>query len=195
MSGVYLTKLRLQDAHIMRLFAAIRPPKHIIHHLSRIQKGIPGAKWSPPEKLHITLGYFGEVNDEQAEMLDHELALIRMGGFDIRLKGAGHYGRSEPHAVWIGVEPSKELNALHKHCRRAARYCKIDMEKRVYHPHVTLAYLRREPNVERIAAFEKRHVAFETRPFLTDQFFLFSSLERKNRPNEYRKEASYPLLG
>ena len=118
-----------------------------------------------------------------------------MTGFDVSLAGAGHFGRAEPHAIWVGVEMSEELKRLYKYCRRAARYSKIEMESRVYTPHVTLAYLKPNPNIARITAFEKRLAEFKLKPFLVDEFFLISSWKRKTGSNLYRVEASYPLLG
>ena len=160
-----------------------------------MQKGVSGARWSDPEKLHITLGYFGEVDDDRAEILDQELAALKMGSFQLELSGAGHFGSKEPHAIWVGVKPSPELTRLNKHCRRAARYAKIDMEKRNYLPHVTLAYLRPHAPLARIIAFEQRLAHFKTRPFMVDQFFLMSSHKKKRGANLYREEASYPLIG
>lgn len=178
----------------MKLFAAIRPTQKIIRTLTRLQRGVSGARWSDPEKLHITLGYFGEVDDERAEMLDTELARIRLTGFDVSLSGAGHFGRTEPHAIWVGVDPSEPLSALHRHCRRAARYCRIDMETRAFMPHITLAYLRPHPNIPRIINFEKRLAMFKAGPFLVDEVGLYSS-HQTGGANIYRKEANYPLIG
>lgn len=179
----------------MKLFAAIRPNEKIIRTLARQQKGVSGAKWSAPEKLHITLGYFGEVDADRAEMLDTELARLKMTSLELELFGSGHFGSSEPHAIWIGVKPSKELTQLYKHCRRSARYANIEMETRPFMPHVTLAYLKKNPRIDRIAAFEKRLAEFKAGPFLVDQFHLYSSLQSRNKPNTYRVEASYPLTG
>jgi len=179
----------------MKLFAAIKLPYGVTRDLTRQQKGVSGARWSDPAKLHITLGFFGEVDDEHAEMLDTELGLIKMPGFDVKLAGAGHFGSKEPHAIWVGVEPSPELKQLNKACRRAARYAKIDMEVRNFLPHVTLAYMKRGAPLNRIIAFEQRLAQFKAGPFLVDEFFLISSHPKKRGSNLYREEASYPLLG
>lgn len=179
----------------MKLFAALKPTPDIITELTHLQRSVSNAKWSAPEKLHITLGYFGEVTFDQAETLDDELAKLSMPAFDVELFGVGHFGRSEPHAIWIGVKPSDALTRLHKHCRRAARYAHIKMEARPFLPHVTLAYLRRDPDVRDVVAFEKRNANFEAEPFMVDSFALYSSQSRKNGPNIYTQEATYPLVG
>jgi len=179
----------------MILFAAIKIPQDITRALSRLQKGVSGARWSAPEKFHITLGYFGDIDDDHAEVLDYELARIRMSGFELELSGAGHFGSSDPHAIWVGVTPHPALTMLHDHCRQSARRAKVDMEKRNYVPHVTLAYMKPFSPIDRVIAFEQRLSGFKTPPFLVDEFFLMSSHRRKDKPNKYYAEASYPLIG
>lgn len=179
----------------MILFAAIKMQPRTIAALTRIQKGVSGARWSDAEKLHITTGYFGEIDDDRAEVLDYELARLRLSAFDLSLKGVGHFGSLEPHAIWAGVNDHPSLLRLHEHCKIAARRAGIQMEKRKYVPHVTLAYLKKTAPLERIIKFEQRLANFEAGPFLVDEFLLFSSWKKINGPNTYRLEASYPLLG
>lgn len=163
--------------------------------IERLQKGVSGARWSDPEKLHITLSYYGEVDDAYAEVLDMELARKPFPSFKLSLGGAGHFGKSEPHALWLAVNASDELLTLHQHSKHAARRAGIEVEARNYKPHVTLAYLKRGAPIERIIAFEKRRANFNCKPFLVDEFFLFSSHQKTKGSNFYRTEASYPLLG
>ncbi len=180
---------------IYRLFAAIKPPENIVQELTVMQKGVPGARWSDPVKFHITLGFFGDVSGEQAEVLDECLAEIRCASMELILAGAGHFGRNEPHQIWIGVEDNAALERLHKSVRSAARKAGIEMEKRDYRPHVTLAYLGGHPDVEAVARWEHLNSGFKSEVFLADAFFLLSSWRRQNGANLYKPEASYPLLG
>jgi len=69
------------------------------------------------------------------------------------------------------------------------------MEKRNYKPHVTLAYMRAQSPLDRIIAFEKRLAGFNCKPFLVDEFFMFSSHRKARGSNIYRVEASYPMVG
>lgn len=179
----------------MILFAAIKMQPRTVAALSRIQKGVSGARWTEPEKFHITVGYFGEVEDDQAEDLDRELARLRLTAFELSLKGVNHFGKTEPHSLWAGVNPHPSLSRIHDHCRVAARRVGISMEKRKFIPHVTLAYLKKDASIDRLIRFEQRLADFEAGPFLVDEFFLFSSWKKERGPNLYRMEASYPLLG
>ena len=179
----------------MILFAAIKMQPRTVATLTRIQRGVSGARWSNPEKFHITVGYFGEVADDHAEELDRELARLRLTAFDLSIKGVNHFGKTDPHALWAGVNPHPSLTRIHDHCRVAARRAGIEMEKRKFTPHVTLAYLKKTASIDRIIRFEQRLADFEAGPFLVDEFQLFSSWKKVRGPNVYRLEASYPLLG
>ncbi|NNE57471.1 MAG: RNA 2',3'-cyclic phosphodiesterase [Hellea sp.] len=178
-----------------RLFAAIRPTEPVIEALTRLQKGVDGARWSGAEKLHVTLGFFGDVKGDQAELLDQELAKIRQSAFSLSLSGVGHFGRGKPHSIWAGVDDNLSLSQLHKAIKAAAERAGIILERRDYRPHVTLAYFGAHPDIARIAKFEARHHDFKTAPFMVDQFWLYSSWQRKRGSNLYKAEASYPLLG
>ena len=111
------------------------------------------------------------------------------------LKGAGHFGRAEPHQIHLVVKENAALTKAHNHCKRVARTLNIPMEKRDFRPHLTLAYLKPFPDVEKIAEFERKHAGTEIGPFLVDQIGLYSSWKTKSGPNRYDLEATYPLVG
>ena len=179
----------------MILFAAIRPPGGVIRAATALQKGVPGARWSFPEKLHITVGYFGEVPDDVAEELDEALARRTGPSLELMLEGVGHFGRAEPHQLHLKVRDDAGLSRLHRHCKRAAREVGIEMERRDFRPHLTLAYLKPFPDVVKIAEWEQKNAGVLIGPFLVDQLGLYSSHKSKRGPNRYDLEATYPLLG
>ncbi|MBV5317458.1 MAG: hypothetical protein JZU50_06585 [Desulfobulbaceae bacterium] len=45
-----------------RLFVAIDPPSEIREQVATICCGLPDARWIPPEQLHLTLCFIGEVS-------------------------------------------------------------------------------------------------------------------------------------
>lgn len=179
----------------MRLFLTLKPSPKTLRSFEPMQKGVSGARWSDRNKLHITLAFFGDVSPEQAEVLDTELGDIRCPGFDVNYQGVDHFGKTTPHNLHVGVLPSDPLSYLRRASLRAARRAQIEMERRVYRPHVTLAYIHGEPRIDRITAWEKNHNGFKAGPDLMDKFCLYSSWPRQRGGNLYRKEANYPLRG
>lgn len=180
----------------VRLFTALDIPDEIAVRVASLQRGVPGAKWRPRDNLHVTLRFYGEVSEPVADDLDALLgeAALKHGMFDLRLKGAGFFGRTEPHALWLGLQECEPLRALAADCDRAARRCKLAPADHKFTPHMTVAYLQ-GVTLERAIAFEKRLALYESETWTVDAFFLLSSHVRRNAPSLYTEEASYPLAG
>lgn len=180
----------------LRLFAALELPDDIAGRLLSLMKGVGGAKWRPRENLHLTLRFFGDVQEPVADELDAELARIAdaTAQFELQLKGAGTFGGADPHTLWIGVAESAPLNKLAADCERAARRVGLKPEPRKFSAHVTVAYLSHAP-LDRVLAFEQSHALFETEPFWAEGLGLYSSITRKSAPSLYRLEADYPFRG
>jgi 2'-5' RNA ligase len=177
----------------LRLFAAIPVPEEIAAGLAGLQKGVPGARWRPPENFHVTLRFFGDIDERTAEDLDAELASIRMAPFTMRLKAAGWFGKTDPRALWLGVEAGDAVAALNAKCERAARRAGLPPEPRKFHPHMTLAYLNGTP-VEKANRFTQRAAHLETEAWMVTHFSLFSSWTSRGEANIYEAEADYPLV-
>ena len=158
-------------------------------------KAVPGARWHTLDKLHITLAYFGDVPDYLAEELDATLARRPLPAMELCLDGVGHFGRAEPHQLHLKVADDPALTRAHARARSVARSLGIEMEARAFRPHMTLAYLKPFPDLEKIAAWEQRHHETRIGPFLIDQIGLYSSHRQKRGPNRYDLEATYPLVG
>jgi len=177
---------------MIRLFAAIAIPEEITAALTRRQQGLPGARWRPIAALHITLRFFGEINEAKAEDLDAELSIITVAPLTIELSGVGAFDdHGDIHAVWAGVVETEPLKRLAARCETAARRAGLKADTRVYKPHVTLAYLRR-PDPARVAAWIQGHNLLRAPPFRVLDFGLYSSW-RTDEGSRYRLEASYPL--
>jgi 2'-5' RNA ligase len=178
----------------LRVFAALPVPEEIAEQVTPLLKGVPGAKWRPQENFHITLAYYGEWPEDTIAELDHELSLIRVAPFDLRLTGTGHFGKASPTQLWLGVEGGEALERLARQCYRAGTRAGMEMEKRNYTPHLTVAYLNMA-EIVRVQKFHERLNLWQSQPFLADRFHLYSSHARGRGPNAYEIEAEYPLMG
>lgn len=179
----------------LRLFAALALPDAAAKPLLAIQDKVPGAKWRPRENLHLTLRFYGEVQEPVGNDIAETLQDIaaRTPAFEVRIKGVGAFGGAEPHALIAKVEASPALEKLAGDCERAARRLGLKPETRKFTPHVTLAYLADYVAYSDVHAFERTHALIAPPPFRADAIGLYSSWQRKNAPGIYRLEADYSL--
>lgn len=177
---------------MIRLFAAVAIPPEIAEGLVRRQTGLEGARWRPPESLHITLRFFGETPENVADDLDGELSRTTGAPMDLQLQGAGSFGDGpDIHAIWAGVADDPALRQLAGRCEQAARRAGLKAERRNFHPHVTLAYMRRaEPAM--VARWIQANNLLQSPPFHVDRFGLYSS-RLSPQGSSYRLEREYGL--
>jgi len=176
---------------MLRLFAALPIRPDIRELLAPLQNGVSGAHWRPHVNFHMTLSFFGSVDQNLAVDLDLALAEIRAPQMKLSLAGAGWFGRREPSALWAGVAYNEQLVHLARECNRAARQLGVSLEKRKFLPHVTLAYCH-GTLPEAAAKFADQNKGFTTPEFWADRFHLYSS-QMGNGPSRYTAEAEYPL--
>ena len=168
-------------------------PWDVAETLKRRQSGLPGAKWRSEEQLHVTLAFYGEVSERQADDLAGELARIPGGAFEIELKGVGAFGDAHrSHTLWAGLEPNERLTVLAGRCKSAAERAGVRMEPRLYRPHLTLAYLKTQTNPDRIGAWMANHNLLHSPAIPVTRFGLYSSTLTDDG-SFYELERDYPL--
>ena len=176
---------------MIRLFAALALPPDAGQALKLRQTGIGGARWSPPQNLHVTLRFFGDLREDVARDLDVELLTLPMPPIDLMLEGAGCFQDGPGiHAVWAGVTENPDLRRLAKACEAAARRAGIKADLRLYRPHVTLAYLRHADPAE-VTAWIQANNLLKSPPIRLTRFGLYSS-HRTKAGSRYELEALYP---
>ena len=178
----------------LRVFAALPVPENVADQAMELMDQVPGANWRPRENLHITLAFYGELPEPVIQDLDAGLACISAPSLQLRLSGVRRSGGKDSGALWAVVDPDPGLTQLARDCRKAARGAGIEMEKRGFVAHLTLAYLSGSVDQIRLQRFEQRHSLFKSDTFVPDRFYLYSSRARKvGKTNAYEIEAEYPL--
>lgn len=179
---------------MIRLFTALSAPDDVAETLARRQTGLPGAKWRTADQLHLTLAFYGEIDERRADDLAAELERAATGGpFEIALNGVGAFGDAHrSHTLWAGVERSERLGVLAGRCRAAGERAGVIMEKRDYRPHLTLAYLKTQTNPDRVGAWITGHNLLRSPPIRVDRFGLYSSVLTHDG-SRYELEREYLL--
>ena len=121
----------------MRLFAAVRLSDEVRDALVKtrdelLRQGVRG-RCPPPENLHITLVFIGELPDPEP-VLDMTDA-ISFQPFPITLGEAGIFGGG---ILWAGIRPSDPLEHLVKRLRRGLAEAGIPYDRKAFRPHITL---------------------------------------------------------
>lgn len=177
-----------------RLFVALPVPEEIAAALMALQSGVPDARWLPPENFHVTLCFAGEVQGGAMRDLEEELSDIAGPRFAVALAGVEQFSSGrQPRALVATVERSDRLQWLQQKVSTVARNCGIEVERRKFRPHVTLA---RFPNGaetgHHLAQFMASNGTFRAGPWIADHFALYSSRSGRNG-SIYAEEAAYGL--
>lgn len=128
----------------MRAFVALELDEPSAEDLASLCYGLPGVRWVDPTLMHLTLHFLGDVSlDQAAEAL---LQVTMPERFSVTLSGVGRFISRNGGALWVGVEPSEDLNHLHASMGRVLRRAGIAVEKRKFQPHITLGRIRSTPD-------------------------------------------------
>jgi 2'-5' RNA ligase len=177
----------------MRLFVALDLPWTIRQNLSDLAIGLPGARWVPPENLHLTLRFIGEAPRHIAEEIDAALHALRGRSFAIEIAGVGIFEKSgRLSTLYAGVERNQSLDHLQGKIETALQRIGLAPERKRFAPHITLARLDGTAEPGRVMAWVQAHNLFRTGPVQVGHFTLFSSRLGKEQ-SAYTPEVEYEL--
>jgi 2'-5' RNA ligase len=126
---------------------------------ARVERLAPHARltWIPPERLHLTVRFIGEVNAERAELIRGALAPdLPVAPFHLTIAGTGAFPpRGAPRVLWTGLrEGLDSLRHVEGLVTERLRAVGIPPEARAYSPHLTLARVRDASGLPSTALFE-----------------------------------------
>jgi 2'-5' RNA ligase len=133
----------------MRLFFAIELPREVREHLARLQEALrplaPKASFTPPENLHITLRFLGNVRDDEVPRIDESMQRVTASpalALDTQqVECFPNRGGARILAAGMGGDLAA-LKALHQAIEQRCRFLGFQGETRAYRPHATLARAR-----------------------------------------------------
>jgi 2'-5' RNA ligase len=180
---------------MIRAFAAIALPEPVRFELMLMQQGLALPRPVAAENLHLTLVFLGELPGPLLGDVDLAFGGIRAAGFELRLAGAGLFGRAKPRVVYAGVAASPPLRHLQAKVETAARGAGVAVEARRYLPHVTLARLpERLEDRGRLEQAVALRGGMPGPAFTVEDFRLYRSHLTGGGP-VYEELARYPLAG
>jgi len=131
----------------VRLFVALEIPvttrENLANLIASLRAIARGPRWVPPNNLHVTLKFLGEVAEDKLAAVETALARIRSDqALTLEFRGLGFFpNEKNPRVFWAGIEASSNLQTLAADIEGAMENCGIPREKREFSPHLTLARL------------------------------------------------------
>jgi 2'-5' RNA ligase len=185
----------------LRLFCAVELPPEVrakaARYITRLREAAPNARasWDREEKLHLTLKFFGDTEEERVEQLKDALerAASAINSFELALEGTGAFPPSGlPRVLWLGVkDSSQQLIRLHQRIEDECERHGFTRERKRFHPHLTIARLRSHDGAKQIASLHKS-MEFETEAFSVTQIVLIKS-DLSPQGSRYTKIGQYRL--
>jgi 2'-5' RNA ligase len=141
--------------HPLRSFIAIAladPARSAVEaYLAQLRQAIGGVAWTPPENLHLTLKFLGDVMPARLESLAVRVAEIAAAQtpFALTVAGVGAFPSvRRPRVLWIGVA-APAVGPLAAAIDRACAAEGFVPEARPFHPHLTLGRVRQARRADR----------------------------------------------
>ncbi len=137
---------------MIRVFLAIELSSDVRKKLSELQqqlrKTLPPINWVRPESIHLTLKFLGYVEPSSISQLLSVLKPIgkKQHVFSIDVHGLGVFPQvKHPRIFWIGLTGNTQaLQELVLEIEAALEPLGFPPEEKAYHPHLTLARIKRE---------------------------------------------------
>lgn len=178
---------------MIRTFIAIPVPQKITPFLHAMGGSLPGAKAVPPEQIHITIRFIGEIEWLLFQDIMESLHQVKQEKFQIAIKGVGHFPpRGKPRVLWAGLNEKNNISQLKNRIDRQLKSCGIPPDSRKFSPHVTFARLK-STSLQRVTEFLSGNAFLEFDEFTVSEFHLYSS-KLNNKGAIHTIEEKYPLM-
>ena len=144
------------------------------------------ARWVPPTNMHVSLRFLGNVEEEQVPAIRETLGPVvsRHATFLATLRGLGCFPDAQRAAVlWLGLgDGAESFGQLAADVNRALDGLGFPEEERAFHPHLTLARLRRGGPPADLGELCAEHAATEAGSTVVREVVLFRSTLRPRGP-------------
>ena len=138
--------------------------------------------WEKAEKLHLTLKFFGEIDEKQlANLIEAaEKTADQIADFKLQIKDTGVFpAKRNARVLWLGIEEeSGKLQKLNEILETECERFGFAKEKRNFKPHLTIARLR-EPNKSKELVGAHLRNEFESAEFRVSEIVIYESLLQK----------------
>jgi RNA 2',3'-cyclic 3'-phosphodiesterase len=166
-----------------RIFIAVKldPGETLLSMLSAFRNALrdENIKWAETGNFHITLAFLGDTEEKKVKSVSRMLKEVCEGSesFEMVIKGAGLFrSLKEPRVIWTGIEPSLKLNELFYSIKTGLKDTGINIEDRIFSPHLTLCRIKSIKDAEQLKSLISGYSSMEIQKQEVTEVTLFESL-------------------
>lgn len=147
-----------------RFFVALKLPGSVRDEITSLRKQAYSGKeffrWEKSDKLHLTLRFIGEIEDDRVESIQKELKFMEeYSVFECNFTKFGFFfNHGVPKILWMGLHTSEKIFTLANELNFRLEKFSIPVEKRKFKSHITLLRLKGNPGENFINGFENFNV-------------------------------------
>ncbi len=134
---------------MIRTFIALEIPEQELKKIIDIKNNYINdnnkIKWEPVNKLHLTLKFLGDTDDNIVPDIISELEKVieHYREFDLAFDKFGLFIKDKkPRILWIGLKDNIELKSLAQEIDNVVSRFGFEREKRKFTPHITLLRIK-----------------------------------------------------
>lgn len=158
-----------------RLFIALDLPENRRATLQALQTDVLSARWTPPEQYHLTLRFIGDVSEEDIDTFGRVLDPVPGSTFSLESPGLGVFpSRRTPRVLFADIRRADALMTLQHGIDEALLCAGIDRADKPFHPHVTVARLKRA-RPQAVRRYLRDRGDFSLAPFPVSAYYLYQS--------------------
>lgn len=136
----------------MRAFIAFEIPREIQQAIYKTTSPLRAelgrcVRWTPPENIHLTLKFLGEIPPAQVDALTSALRVQAdsVPAFNVEVGGLGSFPDGKrARILWIGIQAPAEIQTLHRGIESACARLGYESESRGLSPHLTIGRVRQD---------------------------------------------------
>lgn len=166
---------------MIRTFIALEIPREVLEQISGLIKKELGAqfynyRWVPPQNLHITIKFIGEIEEKVLEKIVEKLKIDARDFSNLNLEFSkfGFFERNRKPAIfWIGCNFNALLLKFVEYIEDSLFSLGIQKEEKKFKSHLTLLRLKGDENMEPLSKLN--NLTFEEISFKPESITLLKS--------------------
>lgn len=167
-----------------RIFVAVdisdEARRKVAEYIAGLKRNFPNVKvgWDRAEKLHLTLKFLGDTNEDQLEKLKEICLKVskEITDFKLQISDTGVFpSPRNARVLWLGVKGEvEELQKINRVLETECGKIGFKKETRIYKPHLTIGRIR-EPHKAKELAETHLENKFEPAGFEVSEIVIIES--------------------